>query len=108
MLIRPLEHGLMQGLRDLDYVPQTDFFQQEPVIPLWYNGAWFQGNTQFWQDFPSSAGTDQNMPVMWNGYIGAMTTVYALANRSTRAGPGVEPVARGATGRLFAGAEFST
>jgi peptide/nickel transport system substrate-binding protein len=59
---------------------QTDFFQQEPVIPLWYNGAWFQGNTQVWQDYPSSAGTDQNMPVMWNGYIGAMTTVYALAN----------------------------
>ena len=59
---------------------QTDFFQQEPVIPLWYNGAWFQGDTQVWQDYPSSAGTDQNMPVMWNGYIGAMTTVYALAN----------------------------
>jgi peptide/nickel transport system substrate-binding protein len=59
---------------------QTDFFAQEPVIPLWYNGAWFQGNTQYWSDFPSSNGTDQNVPVMWNGYIGAMTTVYALAN----------------------------
>jgi peptide/nickel transport system substrate-binding protein len=59
---------------------QTDFFAQEPVIPLWYNGAWFQGNTQFWSGFPSSAGSDQNMPVMWNGYIGAMTTVYALAD----------------------------
>ena len=59
---------------------QTDFFKQEPVIPLWYNGAWFQGNTQYWQDFPSSTGSDQNMPVMWNGYIGALTTVPALAN----------------------------
>jgi peptide/nickel transport system substrate-binding protein len=59
---------------------QTDFFAQEPVIPLWYNGAWFQGNTQYWSDYPSSTGSDQNMPVMWNGYIGAMTTVYALAN----------------------------
>jgi peptide/nickel transport system substrate-binding protein len=59
---------------------ETDFFAQEPVIPLWYNGAWFQGNTQYWQDFPSSTGSDQNMPVMWHGYIGAMTTVYALAN----------------------------
>ena len=58
---------------------QTDFFAQEPVIPLWYNGAWFQGNTQYWSDFPSSSGSDQNMPIMWNGYIGAMTTVYALA-----------------------------
>jgi peptide/nickel transport system substrate-binding protein len=59
---------------------QTDFFAQEPVIPLWYNGAWFQGNTQFWSDYPSSSGSDQNVPVMWNGYIGAMTTVPALAN----------------------------
>jgi peptide/nickel transport system substrate-binding protein len=58
---------------------QTDFFAQEPVIPLWYNGAWFQGNTQYWSNFPSSSGSDQNMPIMWNGYIGAMTTVYALA-----------------------------
>ena len=59
---------------------ETDFFQQEPVIPLWYNGAWFQGNTEYWQDYPSNAGSDQNMPVMWAGYIGAMTTVYALAS----------------------------
>jgi peptide/nickel transport system substrate-binding protein len=59
---------------------ETDFFQQEPVIPLWYNGAWFQGNTQYWQGYPSSTSSDQNMPVMWAGYIGAMTTVYALAS----------------------------
>jgi peptide/nickel transport system substrate-binding protein len=59
---------------------QTDFFKQEPVIPLWYNGAWFQGNTQYWSGFPSSTSSDQNMPVMWNGYIGALTTVPALAN----------------------------
>jgi peptide/nickel transport system substrate-binding protein len=59
---------------------ETDFFAQEPVIPLWYNGAWFQGNTSVWSDYPSSTGSDQNMPVMWEGYIGAMTTVYALAD----------------------------
>jgi peptide/nickel transport system substrate-binding protein len=59
---------------------QTDFFAQQPVIPLWYNGAWFQGNTSVWSDFPASAGSDQNMPVMWAGYLGAMTTVYALAD----------------------------
>lgn len=59
---------------------ETDFFAQEPVIPLWYNGAWFQGNTQYWSSYPSSTGSDQNVPVMWNGYIGAMTTVYALAD----------------------------
>jgi peptide/nickel transport system substrate-binding protein len=59
---------------------ETDFFKDEPVIPLWYNGVWFQGNTSVWQNYPSSSGSDQYMPAMWNGYIGAMTTVYALAN----------------------------
>jgi peptide/nickel transport system substrate-binding protein len=59
---------------------EKDFLQQQPMIPLWYNGAWFQGNTQYWSNFPSRTGSDQNMPVMWNGYIGAMTTVEALAN----------------------------
>jgi peptide/nickel transport system substrate-binding protein len=61
---------------------ETDFLQQLPEIPVWYNGAWFQGNTQYWTNYPSSTGTDQYMPVMWGGYIGAMTTVYALANLS--------------------------
>jgi peptide/nickel transport system substrate-binding protein len=61
---------------------ETDFLQQLPEIPVWYNGAWFQGNTQYWTNYPSSTGADQYMPVMWGGYIGAMTTVYALANLS--------------------------
>ena len=58
---------------------EKDFLQQLPVIPVWYNGAWFQGSTKYWQDYPSSGGSDENMPVMWGGYIGAMTTVPALA-----------------------------
>jgi peptide/nickel transport system substrate-binding protein len=58
---------------------EKDFLQQQPEIPLWYNGVWFQGNTQYWSNFPSSTGRDQNMPAMWNNYIGAMTTVLALA-----------------------------
>jgi peptide/nickel transport system substrate-binding protein len=61
---------------------EKDFLQQQPEIPLWYNGVWFQGNTQYWQDFPSSTGGNQNIPAMWNGYIGAMTTVPALAQLS--------------------------
>jgi len=59
---------------------EKDFLQQLPEIPVWYNGAWFQGSTKYWQDYPQSGTSDQNMPVMWGGYIGAMTTVYALAN----------------------------
>jgi peptide/nickel transport system substrate-binding protein len=58
---------------------EQDFLQQQPEIPLWYNGVWFQGNTTYWQDYPSSTGSDQNIDAMWGGYIGAMTTVYALA-----------------------------
>ena len=38
------------------------------------------GQRHYWKDFPSSTtSTDQNVPVMWGGYLGAMTTVYALA-----------------------------
>jgi peptide/nickel transport system substrate-binding protein len=58
---------------------EKDFLTNLPEIPVWYNGAWFQGGTQYWQDYPSSTGSDQNTPVMWGGYLGAMTTVYALA-----------------------------
>ncbi len=59
---------------------EKDFLQELPEIPLWYNGAWFQGNDTYWKDFPSSTtSADQNVPVMWGGYLGAMTTVYALA-----------------------------
>jgi peptide/nickel transport system substrate-binding protein len=58
---------------------EKDFLQQQPQIPLWYNGIWFQGNTQYWSNFPSSTGSNQNVPAMWYGYLGAMTGVPALA-----------------------------
>jgi len=59
---------------------ESDFLQQLPQIPVWYNGAWFQGSTKYWQDYPSSGTSNEAMPVMWEHYLGAMTTVYALAN----------------------------
>ena len=59
---------------------ETDFLQQLPEIPLWYNGAWFQGNTTYWTNYAANGTSDENTPVMWEGYLGAMTTVYALAN----------------------------
>ena len=63
-----------------DYLKlEEDFLTQQPEIPLWYNGVWFQGKTQYWTNYPSSTGTDQNVPALWAGYIGAMTTVPALA-----------------------------
>jgi peptide/nickel transport system substrate-binding protein len=67
---------------------ETSFLQQLPEIPVWYNGAWFQGNTKYWTTYPSSASSgDQNTPVMWYGYLGAMTTVYALADLRPAAAP---------------------
>lgn len=58
---------------------ETDFLQQLPEIPVWYNGAWFQGNTKYWTNYAANGTSDENTPVMWEGYLGAMTTVYALA-----------------------------
>ncbi|MDA8303356.1 MAG: ABC transporter substrate-binding protein [Actinomycetota bacterium] len=60
---------------------ETSFLQRLPEVPLWYNGAWFQGNTTYWKNYPSStSSSDQYTPVMWGNWLGAMTTVYALAN----------------------------
>ncbi|MGD0441583.1 MAG: ABC transporter substrate-binding protein [Acidimicrobiales bacterium] len=56
------------------------FLQTLPEIPLWYNGAWAQYNTQYWKDYPVSTNPkDQYTPVMWGGWLGNMTTVLALA-----------------------------
>lgn len=59
---------------------EKDFLQQLPEIPLWYNGAWFQGNTKYWTNYPAAGTSDDSVPIMWYGYLGAMTTVYALAD----------------------------
>jgi peptide/nickel transport system substrate-binding protein len=58
---------------------ESDFLQQLPVIPVWYNGAWFQGSTKYWANYPTSGTSNEATPIMWYGYLGAMTTVYALA-----------------------------
>jgi peptide/nickel transport system substrate-binding protein len=59
---------------------ETRFLQTLPEIPLWYNGAWFQGNTTQWTNYPSSTNpNDEYTPVMWHGYLGAMTTILGLA-----------------------------
>ncbi len=59
---------------------QKFILEDLPAIPLWYNGAWAQYNTTYWNNFPKSSGAGlQNMPVTWNGYLN-MTGIYALAN----------------------------
>jgi peptide/nickel transport system substrate-binding protein len=64
---------------------EADFLQDLPEIPLWYSGAWFQANTSHWQGYPSSTTRgDEYTPVMWPGWLGSMTTVYALAQLKAR------------------------
>jgi peptide/nickel transport system substrate-binding protein len=59
---------------------EQDFLQQLPEIPLWYSGAWFQANTGYWANYPTSTSRDDDYtPVMWAGWLGATTTVLALA-----------------------------
>lgn len=59
---------------------ESRFLQTLPEIPLWYNGAWFQGNTRQWTNYPSSTNpADQYTPIMWHGWLGAMTTILGLA-----------------------------
>jgi len=60
---------------------ELDFLEQLPEIPLWYSGAWFQANTKTWQNYPlSTSKDDRYTPVMWRGWLGATTTVLALAD----------------------------
>jgi peptide/nickel transport system substrate-binding protein len=60
---------------------ETDFLGSLPEIPLWYNSAWFQGNTHYWKDYPSFTNpTDSYTPIMWAGWLGCMTTVLGLAD----------------------------
>jgi peptide/nickel transport system substrate-binding protein len=64
---------------------EADFLQDLPEVPLWYSGAWFQANTSYWHGYPSSTTPhDEYTPVMWAGWLGSMTTVYALAQLKAR------------------------
>jgi len=66
---------------------EKDFLQQLPQIPVWFNGAWFQGSTKYWTNYAQMGTSNENTPVMWGGYLGAMTTVYALANLAPAPAP---------------------
>lgn len=58
---------------------EKHFLTQLPQIPIWYNGAWFQGNSTYWKSYPAAGTANEATPVMWGGYLGAMTTIYGLA-----------------------------
>ncbi len=69
--------GLLRAYAALE----ARFLQRLPVVPLWYTGAWFQASTAHWAGYPSSSDRrDWYTPVMWPGWLGAATTVLALAH----------------------------
>src|SRR5262249_1244771 len=59
---------------------EKDFLQQLPMIPVWYNGACFHGSTPPWTNHPVSGTATDAIPSLWRGSIGALTSIYAVAN----------------------------
>ena len=60
---------------------EQGLLEQLPVVPLWYSGAWFEASTSHWSHYPvAGSRTDWYTPVMWPGWLGATTTVLALAH----------------------------
>jgi len=52
-----------------------------PMIPLWYNGLWYQYNDAVWTNFPSAAeGTPHWLPCTWAGYwqMGGLHALFEL------------------------------
>jgi peptide/nickel transport system substrate-binding protein len=49
---------------------QEIMLQDLPAIPLWYNGAWYQGNTAHWTNLPRDVeGAPHYYPITWNNYV---------------------------------------
>lgn len=67
------EEAMQAVMSQLQEITLTDL----PAIPLWYNGAWYQANTNTWNNFPSDEGS-QIYPITWNnqvqyGFLWALT-----------------------------------
>jgi peptide/nickel transport system substrate-binding protein len=61
---------------------QEIFLDEMPIIPLWYNGLWFQANNSVWTNWPTekNPGTLQTaLPTTWNN-LWQMGGVLMLAN----------------------------
>ncbi|HPE69986.1 MAG TPA: ABC transporter substrate-binding protein [Thermotogota bacterium] len=43
------------------------FLRDMPAIPLWYNGMWFQANTNVWSNWPGENSDNQSYPTTWGG-----------------------------------------
>ncbi len=73
------EAAMQAVMSQLQEITLTDL----PVLPLWYNGAWFQANTNTWTNYPSDEGS-QIYPITWNnqvqyGFLWALTKLQPAA-----------------------------
>jgi peptide/nickel transport system substrate-binding protein len=58
--------AMQEVMSDLQEILLRDL----PTIPLWYNGAWYQGNTTHWTNLPSSVeGAPHHFPITWNNRV---------------------------------------
>ena len=94
--VRPAQLGAVQLAGRLDLVQQAasrpadrhrqaeldlpqlekDFLAAAAGDPALVQRRLVPGQHPVWSDFPASTGSDQNIPAMWAGYLGAMTTVH--------------------------------
>jgi ABC-type transport system substrate-binding protein len=83
--------GMKAIISKLEKIQLTDL----PLIPLWYNGMWFQAQSSAWTNWPSSAeGSNHYLPVTWRGYWN-MTAILMLCDlkpvEGVEAGAGTYP-----------------
>ncbi len=57
---------LEQGRKIMAQIQEL-YLTQMPAIPLWYNGMWFQANTNVWQNWPGEMNENKSYPTTWAG-----------------------------------------
>ncbi|MBS3765313.1 ABC transporter substrate-binding protein [Candidatus Bipolaricaulota bacterium] len=71
------DQAMKETVSDIQDIFLTDL----PAIPLWFNGMWFQANTDHWKNWPSGAeDTPDHMPSTWSGNweMGGLLTLTEL------------------------------
>jgi peptide/nickel transport system substrate-binding protein len=71
------------GMKSVMSKLETIALRDMPTIPMWYNGAWAQYNTKCWTNWPSSSGSNHNLPVTWAGYWNLTGVLMLTSLKST-------------------------
>ncbi len=57
------------AIKEINSKLQTILMQDQPMIPLWYNGVWAQFTSKYWTNWPAAGTSRQYIPAMWRGYM---------------------------------------